>query len=75
MRLSVGFPSSAIAGARRKVGKTHVRSAASAKSPSRLRLETTGLVRLAGTSIVSRCRQNELSCGFRPASIAVAQGP
>jgi hypothetical protein len=39
------------------------------------RRESTALVRLAGTSIVSRCRQNALSCGFPPALIAVAQGP
>ena len=43
--------------------------------PSKLRRESTGLAWLAGTSIVSRCRQNTLSCGLRPALIAVAQGP
>jgi hypothetical protein len=32
-------------------------------------------VRLAGTSIAIRRRQNELSCGFTPVLMSVAQGP
>jgi hypothetical protein len=65
---------SATAGAVRNVGKAQINTAPTA-SPSRLRRESTGLVWLAATSIVSRDLQNALSCGFRPTLMAVAQGP
>jgi hypothetical protein len=46
-------------------------------APSRKmsRRDSTGLVRLAETSLVIRRRQNVLSCGLPPTSIDVAQGP
>ena len=63
----------AIAGADCNVGITPSRTA-DTPSNIRVRRESTGLVWLVGTSIVSRCLQNALSCGFCPALIAVGPG-
>jgi hypothetical protein len=69
-----GFSLSSAAPTDWNVGKT-ISIAAAAPSQSTLRRESTGLVWLVGTSIVSRRRQKVFSCGFMPASIDVAQGP
>jgi hypothetical protein len=69
-----GFLSWAAAGVKNTVGKMHA-SIPAANRKDKLRRDSTGLVRLAGTSIFSRLFQNALSCGFPPTSISVAQGP
>ena len=52
-----------------------ISSNVAAPSQSRLRRDSAKLVWLTAASIVSRRRQNVLSCGLPPISIIVAQGP
>jgi hypothetical protein len=71
---SAGFFSWAAAGVKNTVGNKHASIPAATRN-DKLRRDSTGLVRLAGTSIFSLLFQNALSCGFPPTSISVAQGP